>query len=479
VELGIYNYSLNLPNLIFTAVGTSITTIMVPSYSALLARGEKEKAKAFIDGMLTITSTLVLVLLIISYVLVPAALNFTLYKNDPYTYGYAKNALRVLLPVMFFYNINFIFTGYLQSNQKFNLAAAVSIPSSLAMILYMLFLSGKFGVSGLIIATFIGLGLQPLVLLPLVIKTGYRYNFNFDLKNPELVNSFKLIPPVLIGVSAYQINMLYNNNLGTFFRTETLIYLVQNMVLQTILAFVSSISAIYYPKLSVEWGKNNIKGYKEALADAINLLMFILIPAMVGLIALRFNIIDATSKWRNFGEENAYIASNLLGLYSLSVIFIALKEIFDKAFYAQKLTKPSAIAGVIIMAFNIVVSLMLKGGFKTYSLPMAYFASCVAGSLYLFVYLRKKIGAVGGEISVNMLKCFISASIMGIAVYSCVYFLQGLYFMGEAASRVLKLFIPMGLGVLVYFISAYFLKISQARLILNMLFNLLKGDGKR
>ncbi len=473
-ELKIYSYSLNMPNYIFTAIGTAITTIVIPIYSTLKARGENEKAKTFIDDALTISTAFVLILLLLSNVLIPLILNFTDYKNNLYEYNYAGNALRILLPIMIFNNVNFVFTGYLQSNQKFNLPAAVSITSSLAIIVYMLFFVEKFGVTGLIIATLIGFAMQPLILIPQVLKIGYRYKFSFNLKSPEIIKAAKLIPAILIGVSAYQLNMVYNNSLSTFFDTETLNYIVQNIVIIPILAFVYSITAVYYPRLSVEWDAKNEKAFKESLSEVINLLSFFLIPATFGLFLLKFNIIDLTSNWKNFGENNIVIAANMLGLYSLSIIFMALKEVFDKAFYAQKLTKPSANAGLIIMAANIIITYILKGRLKAYCIPVGYTLSCMAGSMSLFISLKKKIGVISGEISINMLKCFISACIMGITVYLCSKMLLNFSFGTDILNRIIRLFVPIFFGVGVYFVSAYLLKIKQSVVIFEMLKKLIK-----
>ena len=212
-ELNAFNYAQTLQSSIFTILGTTLTTIIVPVYSSFLARGEAERGKKYIDNILTLAMLFVILLTAILQLLAPWIISTT--DFTPNRWDFSIFALRLLTPVMIFFTLRDVITGFLQSHGKFNMAAAVSIPSALITIFYSFFLSEKFGVQGLVIATLIGYSLQALILLPSAARTGYRYKFSPGLGNPDVLASLKLVPSVLLGVSAYQINQLYNNNLST------------------------------------------------------------------------------------------------------------------------------------------------------------------------------------------------------------------------------------------------------------------------
>lgn len=78
-----------------------------------------------------------------------------------------------MMPVMLFYGLNYIFQGILQSRGKYGFPAFVSVPSSLVVIFYVFALGDKYGITGLLIATFFGLSLQALILIPPAIAARF------------------------------------------------------------------------------------------------------------------------------------------------------------------------------------------------------------------------------------------------------------------------------------------------------------------
>ncbi|MCL1852589.1 MAG: hypothetical protein FWF88_06090 [Peptococcaceae bacterium] len=113
------------------------------------------------------------------------------------------------MPIMFFYGLNYIFQAILQSQWRFKLPALVSLPSSLVVIIYVCVLGRVFAVTGLLFASLLGLSLQALILVPAVIKVGYRYRFRLEL-SPDIKLALKLSVPTFISVVAYQVNILFN-----------------------------------------------------------------------------------------------------------------------------------------------------------------------------------------------------------------------------------------------------------------------------
>ena len=467
VELNIFNYAISIPNYVFTALGTSLTIIVIPIYTSLKAKGDDKRGKKFIDDLITLTSFLIIIMIIVSIIFAPAIISTTEYKNDSYTFGYAVFALRILLPVMFFFSLRDILVGFLQANDKFKVAAAVSLPTSLMIIFYIKFFANTYEVKGLMIANLIGLCLQAFFLIPSVIKTGYRYKFSFDYKSEDIKNGLKLVPAVLLSTSAYQINMLYNTTMSTFFGAVSMINLVFNTMLIPVLTLVYSITAVYFPKMSYEWENDNEENYVNYLKEIFGVIIFLLIPATVGLIVLRFDVMNLLANWGRVTDSETTLTSNILGIYSLSIVFVGLKETLDKAFYAQKRTKPSGIVGIIIMLTNILVIQILKNKFGAYSIPVGYFISAFTGSLILFVLLGKTLKSLRKEMFVKMLKCLVSACIMGIVVYGISILLKAGVQGDGFFIRILVLAIPIFFGVIIYFISSAVFKIEESLTIFN------------
>ena len=171
VELNIYSYAITIPNTIFTCLGTALSTVVIPIYASHIAQNNRLGAKKFADNIITLSVLLTAVLVVAGIALSPVIPYLTDYTSET-EYPFAVKSLMIMMPVMFFYGLNFIFQGMLQSEGKFGWPAFVSVPSSLVVILYVFTLADRFGVTGLLVATFIGLAMQALILVPPLYKTG-------------------------------------------------------------------------------------------------------------------------------------------------------------------------------------------------------------------------------------------------------------------------------------------------------------------
>lgn len=165
--------------------------------------------------------------------------------------------------------------------------------------------------------------------------------------------------PVLIGVSAYQFNMFFNNTLvANYEGMVTLLTYVQNITLYMVLAMVYSITAVIYPKLTESAAKGEMEEYKTTLRGVTKTIIVILLPITFGFIAVRFRLLDLIARWGKITDNDVKAAGKLLAMYSIGIVAIGLKEIYDRAFYAVKNTKIPAINGFIIMIVNVALCLI-------------------------------------------------------------------------------------------------------------------------
>lgn len=469
IYLNIYSYAIGVPNILFNVIGTSITAVVVPIYSSLLTKKENIRAKAFLDDIITICCIFITMLILIGWIIAPVIASLTNYMHNEEHFNFLVFSLRVLMPTMFFYGVNYILQGVLHSNGKFLLPAFITTPSSLIVISYVILFGSKYGVTGLLFSTVVGLSLQAFILIPSVIKTGYRYKPSINLKSTEIKTAARLTIPVLVSVSSFQINMFFNSTLATRFDTVTIMGYVQNLMLVIILSIVYSITSVYFPKLTELWSINNKDEYKTTLSNIIIVIIFLLVPATAGFVLLRFEVINLLAQWGSFNLDSAILASNILGYYCLGLVFVGLKEVLDKAFYAQRDSKIPAIFGFIIMASNISLSIIFIGHLGTFSMPLAYSISSLIGATGLIIVMNKRITIINKDFVLTTFKCLISALIMVTLLYYLMPIVRGLNVGGELITRILKLFIPVTVGVLVYFALAFMLKVKQAEFIISYL----------
>ncbi len=469
LELNIYSYAIAIPNTIFNCFGTALSTVFIPIYAGHLAKGEDKKAAQFANNIITIASVFTLALILVGIGLSPVLPKLTSF-NSGEGYSFAVKALMIMMPVMLFYGLNYIFQGILQSKGKFGWPAFVSVPSSLVVIGYVFTLGDKYGVTGLLAATFIGLSLQALILIPPAIKAGFRYKASFELKNEDVITAGKMTVPVLIGVSAYQFNMFFNTTMiARFDGMVTLLTFVQNIVVYMVLAFVYSVTAVVYPKLTSSAAEGKMDEYKNTLSSVLSSTLTLLVPITFGFMTVRNPMLQLISNYGKITDTDIEKAGLLVLMYAIGIIGVGSKEILDRAFYALKDTKLPAINGFIIMGVNVALSLTLTNVIGAYGIPLAYSVASLVGLVVLLVALRSKIGSYCKGLGTNFVKCLVSGIIMALSVIAVNYGLDKVLLADTLIVRLVKLGVPVCVGVAVYGVMVIILKVDAVKPIIGAL----------
>lgn len=474
--LNIYSYAISIPNTIFNCFGTALSTVFIPIYAGHLARGDKRSADKFANNIITIATAFTAVLVVIGIAISPLLPKLTSFES-PEEYSFAVKALMIMMPIMLFYGLNYIFQGILQSKGKYGWPAFVSVPSSLIVILYVFTLGDTYGIEGLLIATFIGLSLQALILIPPAIKAGFSYRPSFNIKDSDVITAGKMTLPVLIGVSAYQFNMFFNTTMiANFEGMVTLLTFVQNIVIYMVLAFIYSITAVLYPKLSESASSGNMDKYKSDLSSVMQSTLALLVPISFGFVAVRKPLLQLISNYGKITDSDIEKAGILVAMYAIGIIGVGLKEILDRAFYAVKNTVIPAINGFIIMAVNITFSLILTRYIGAYGVPLAYSVSSLVGLCVLLLCLKNKVGSYCKGLGRNFIKCIISGLVMTAGVIFTSSGINSILSADTVLARIIKLVIPVMVGVIIYGVLVLVLRVDCVKPLIQTFKNKFGGS---
>jgi len=400
-------FAMHVPNMLFTIVGTALTTVMIPIYNGLRAEDKHDEAKIFIDHVISIALVFLIGLTLLGVAGAPIIVRIV-GGADFDEVEYLIFALRVLIPVMVFFGFSAVFAGLLQSHGRFRLPAVVSAPGGLFMIGYIVFFADRWGVTGLLFVTAAGVALQPLLLLPAVIKLGYRFRFRINLRDANVRAAGRLCVPVLISVASYLAHFFFAQSMALRQNAAVLVDYSLQLVQVSTMIMVLAVAAVYFPKLSTLWAKETHAEYNQTLRNAFVYTIFLVLPAACGLFLLREEIlallrIDA-------GAE-------LLGLYALGVVAVGMKEIADRGFYAMKDARTPATVSVLMMAVNIGVVWLLVPHMGVRGLPVAYGLAAFVGVSVLLVRLHVKTRFLTKLLVWEVAKVVLAAALMVAAVW--------------------------------------------------------------
>lgn len=383
-----YSYALSLSNIITTVIGTTLTTSVIPIYTDLRENHTLKRANYFINNTISLSVIASFALILIGFFLAPFIAGLS--QSTDLSFGIFS--IRVLLVSILFIALYYVFSSLLQANGKFYLAAMVSLPSSIISILYLSSLSGKYGVYGLTFATLLGFFMQAFILVPALSKTEFKFKPAFNFKNEDMLKIFKVVAPVIVGVCAYQINMLTNNSIAFSYDSEKYIVLnnAQNLGIQIVMTLVLAIASVVYPKLSSEAARGDDNALFSNFVTTLNGMALLLIPLSFAFYIFSYEIMDLIYGYGKFTKDNILLGSSVFKMYSFAFLGIGLKEITDRAFYSIKITKTSAYNGVVIMIVNIVLSAVLVKFFGLPGIAIAYSVASLTGGINILLLFKSK-----------------------------------------------------------------------------------------
>ncbi|MGL5651799.1 MAG: murein biosynthesis integral membrane protein MurJ [Paraclostridium sp.] len=464
--------AMNIPAVIFSAIGTSLGTAFIPLYCDLEAKQGKKASLRFSNNVLNIVVLLCLITSLLGVVFTEPIVKLFAVGFKGETLTQAIYFTRVLILGMSFLGMSYIMMAFLQVKENFVIPGLMSVPYNM-LIIISIFLSVTINPNLLPWGTLIGLSLQFIFQYPFARKKGFKYRPYINLKDEYLKRMLWLIGPVLIGVAVTQVNSIVDRTIASTLVEGSISALNYATKLNQFVMgmFIVSISSVIYPMLSKLSTENNKKKFKESIVTAINVVTLIIIPISVGAIILAEPIVKLLFQRGEFDARATQMTAIALIFYSIGMIGFGLRDILGKIFYSLQDTKTPMINGIIAMVLNIVLNLAFVK-YTNMGLGGLAFATSISSLVtiaLLSVSLRRKIGAFGGKKIISVLiKSIIAALLMALVTkftYNIIDAVLSAGFIQDA----IKLAVSVGLGAIVYAISIIVFRVDEVKLIFKMI----------
>lgn len=157
-----------------------------------------------------------------------------------------------------------------------------------------------------------------------------------------------------------------------------------------------------------------------------------------------------------------------LSFYSIGMLAFSLRDILNKVFYSLKDTKTPMINGTISMIINIILNVILIKFMGYGGLAFATSLSAIICIILLLLSLKNKIEYFGQDkILITIIKCTISAVVMGIVTKISYEFISNIILEGMAY-EIIGLLSAIVVGILVYLSMIMILKVEETYEIINL-----------
>ncbi|WP_216644313.1 murein biosynthesis integral membrane protein MurJ [Fundicoccus ignavus] len=451
-----YLISLTIPDVVSSFVITGIATAFIPMYNQIKERDGSERVETFTNNLINTLTLISLVLYVISLVFTPQIVKLFASGFTQSTIEVAIQLTRISVISILFTGLIALSTGYLQNKDNFVIPALIGFPLNL-IIIVSIYISSQTSYFVLAVGLVLATASQLFIMLPSIYKEGFRYKLKVDFKDPDLLLMIKIAIPVIIGSSINQINVLINRTIASRVAVGGISALNYAYMITFFIhgLFVVSIISIIYPSISRMATVRNFEGMKRSITEAIKMVSLIVLPASFGAIVFARPIVNLLYGRGQFEADAINMTSSALTCFAVGMIFVAIREILSRAFYAMQDTRTPMINASIGVVVNIALTPLFSYFLGVGGLALATSVSAIVTVILLAINLRKKIGAFGiANLVEIIIKIVISSTLMAIIAY---FNYQQLLFVLPAT---VALFGAIMMGVIAYGLLIYFIKID-------------------
>lgn len=381
----------------------SMSAAFVPVFTQTLATQPREEARRLARAAFSLILVVVAAVTVLGMVLAPwiVALIAPGFGDDLGKVELTTDLTRIMFPYLLWISVAALAMGVLNSLRAFAAPALSPALFNLAIIASVLVLAPFLDQPVMAVAWGVCIGgfAQVIVQIPSLRRLGMGFGWLWQPDHPGLKRMGVLLVPTLVGLSVSQVNIFINTLLASFLArgSVTYLYYAMRLVQFPLGVFGVALSSALLPTLSTHAAKQDLPALRETLSFGLRLILFITIPAMVGLIALRTPIIHVLFEHGRFvADDTAGTAAALLG-YTVGLWAFAGVRVVVPVFYARQDTRTPVVVAALSVLANIGFSLVLMGPLAHAGLALATAIASALNFTALLVVLRRRLGPFGGR----------------------------------------------------------------------------------
>lgn len=485
----------SLPTVIYILViGGALNAVFVPQ----LVRRMKEDAddgRAYADRLITLVGSILLVFSILAVLCAPLIVD--LYTPDNYPaneYDLAVAFARLCLPQVLFYGIYTMLSQVLNARGRFGAPMFAPIANNIVAISTFLLFIAVAGTSAasdgvlttqqvliLGIGTSLGVIVQALILIPVLVRSGYRWKPRFDWKGSGLGKTGTLalwtIGLVFVNQAAYIVitRLAAKANVDaaaaglvaaglTTYQKAHLVFMLPHSVIT-----VSIVTAML-PALSRVAHDGNLRKVGDDVGSTMRLVAALIVPIAAILMCVGTGVAILLFGYGAATPEQAGIMGAIVSVFMIGLLPFTLFYVMLRGYYALEDTKTPF---WITVGFNVVLLAIAvplfnasrAGGFQVGSLALSYGIAYWIAFTVSWIILGRRLGGLDTKRTVVTLIKLVSAGLVSLGAMFAAFafvFERGTKIYEQSKFGVLQEVVLISLlGLAVYLLCAWILRVPE------------------
>jgi len=482
-----------IPNLFRRLFGEgALSAAFIPVFTEYLETKGKKDAWELVN----VTGTLLFIILgslvvlaEISFSIIPTV--FSLNSK----WELVLSLLLITFPYVMFICMVAFAMAVLNSLKHFLMPALAPVALNVCWILGVLFLTPAFGdmldtkIFGVAVVILIGGMIQLAIQVPVLRKEGITFWPSLNFSHPGLKRIVALMLPIIFGLAVVQINVLMDSFIAIAFAkppdgaehfslagitipypletgAASVLYYGDRLIQFPLGVFGIAMATAVFPYFSTYAARKDWTNFTDTFNQAIRVILFIGIPASIGLILLRRPLVELFYERNAFTAESTYRTSTVILFYAIGVWAYSTSHVIIRAFYSIQDTKTPVKVGAGMVALNLILNLTLIWFLREGGLALATAISATIQIIILFVLLRKKLNITGHKhIITSAIKTLIATFFMYVTCWIMLKMMPTSD--GKLMVKFIRLLIPLITALFAFFTVSFLLKSEELKYLYN------------
>jgi putative peptidoglycan lipid II flippase len=481
-----FRIAFRIPNLLrdLFAEG-ALSAAFVPTYARAIARDGRSGAFVLANRVLTLLALLLGGLVVLGVVFAEpiVAVLAPGFAQVPGKTELTILLTRIMMPFLPLVSLAALAMGMLNAEERFAVPAFAPAMFNVMAIgwglaLWAAGLPLEHVVLGWSLGTLLGGFAQFVVQVPALRGLGWRFRAEWAPGDPNLRRIAGLMAPATLGLAAVQINLFVNAIFASTVpgAVSWLDYAFRLLYLPIGL-FGVALGTVATAGLARRAAEDDMEGLRTTLRQSLAMLVYLTLPATVGLMVLRVPIVRLLYERGRFGPADTEATAAALLLYAAGLVGYTGVKVLAPAFYSLHRPRVPLVASALAVGTNLLVVLLLfpTVGFLAVALGTALGSLLNAGLLAV-----RFEHAVGGLVGWRTLRATLpmglAAAVMGAVVWFAAETLERAYGTRTLGANLVTGLGPVLVGIAVYGLVTRWLGVREAETLWSILRHRLGGS---
>lgn len=420
-----YVLAFTIPDLLFYLISAgSISSVFIPVFTEYLHTGRERDAWKTFSVVATAMALLVSVFIALSWIYAPNLAHYVAGQKSEVVQANVELMSRIVVPTQFAFLVGGLVVGTLYARKVFAIPGLAPNIYNIGIIFGALVLS-RFvtpGVSGMawgaLVGSFVGSLFLPLWMMH---KVGGHYRPSLDFKDEGAKKVFKLMLPIIFGMSLPSIFPIITRYFMTYYPEGTNTAMeFSNQIMQAPLGvFGQSLALAVAPALSEFLATQQMDKFRTQFSLTLRNVIFLTVPftALFGVFAQP--IARALFEYGKSGPEDTARTAVCVSAAGIGVFAWCMQPVLMRGYFSLQNTIRPILWGTICTVLYLIGSYaVVSQKLPFYYLPAWASVCAIVLAILMYVDLGRQVGDLDTPAVLTTLgKSFVAAAVGGAVLW--------------------------------------------------------------